>query len=134
MGPLPQFTVRIHSRNGVARVALAGALDLATVPALEGHLAEVEGDGVSAIMLDLRELTFLDCSGLNAFLAARSRATLNGHHLIFVRAGPRPRRLFELADAEFLLNDQEADRVIDRFNGTQPSPAAQTEVSWARDG
>lgn len=134
MGSLPQFTVRIDSRNRVARVALAGELDMATTPVLEGHLAEVENDGVTAIMLDLRDLTFLDSSGLHAFLNARSRAMLNGHHLIFVGAGSQSRRLFELTRTEFLMDDRGAAGVIERFNGTQPSRATQTEGGRARDG
>jgi anti-anti-sigma regulatory factor len=55
---------------------------MSTVPLLEDHLAHLEGDGVAAIMLDLSELTFLDCSTLPAFLAPRGRAKTNRHPLI----------------------------------------------------
>jgi anti-anti-sigma factor len=90
MGFAPVFTARTESRNGVASIALSGELDVATVPILEDHLALLKGDGVVAIMLDLRDVTFLDCSALRAFLAARERATTNGHRLTLVgRARPR---------------------------------------------
>jgi anti-sigma B factor antagonist len=120
VGFAPQFTARTESRNGVASIALTGELDMATVPVLQEHLAHFEGDGGVAIMLDLRELTFLDCSALRAFLAARDRARTNGHRLILVGAGQPARRLFELTGMEFLLDEQEAVSVLDQFTGGEP--------------
>lgn len=62
--------VRIE-RDG--RVSLAGELDIATVPALEETLADVSSDEGSLI-LELAELTFMDSTGLRAFLrVARQR-------------------------------------------------------------
>jgi anti-anti-sigma factor len=119
MGFAPEFTARIDSRNGVVNIALSGELDRTTVPILEDHLASFEDDGVTAIMLDLRELTFLDRSAMHVFLAARERAYSKGHRLILVGANPSVRRLFELTDTEFLLNDQDAAGVLDVFTGGQ---------------
>ena len=82
MGSEQQFTAQVSSRNGVASIALRGELDLATVPELEGHLAPFESDGVSAIMLDLRELTFIDSVALQSLVRARKRAETNGQRLI----------------------------------------------------
>src|SRR5919197_2925709 len=64
------LSIRTDRRNGVTRVALEGELDLATVPVLEEHLAAIEHDGMRALVLDLRDLTFVDSSGLHAFLNA----------------------------------------------------------------
>jgi hypothetical protein len=33
----PQFIARIESQNGVARIALSGEFDMATVPVLKEH-------------------------------------------------------------------------------------------------
>lgn len=117
MGPGPSFTTRIESRNGVARVSLVGDLDVATVPVLEAELARVEGDGVGGVMLDLRDLAFIDSSGLQAVLLARSRAEGNGHRLILIGARATARRLFELTGTEFLLDEQEAVSLLDQFTG-----------------
>jgi anti-anti-sigma factor len=78
MGSVPQFEARTEARNGVARVAMAGELDMATVPILTKELALVEQDGVGAIMLDLRDVSFVDSQGLHAFLQAHERAKSNG--------------------------------------------------------
>ncbi|MDP9341853.1 MAG: STAS domain-containing protein [Actinomycetota bacterium] len=126
MGFAPQFTARTESRNGVASIALSGELGIATVPVLEDHVALIESDGVAAIMLDLRELTFLDCSALRALLAARKRATTNGRRLILIGASARARRLFQLTRTEFLLDEQEAVSVLGKFTESQTHRAGQT--------
>jgi anti-sigma B factor antagonist len=115
MGFVPSFDVSAESRNGIARIALAGELDAATVPVLDERMAAFEGDGVSAIMLDLRELTFIDSSGLLAFLQARTRAEANGHRLVLVGASPAVRHLFAATRTETLLGDDEVLSVLDQF-------------------
>jgi anti-sigma B factor antagonist len=122
MGHAPAFAARIDSQDGIVNIALSGDLDMATVPVLEGHLAQVEDDGVSTITLDLRGLTFLGSSALHAFLAARDRAAANGQRLLLEGASSGARRLFGLTGTEFLLNDQGAAGVSDRYPVGQIDP------------
>jgi anti-sigma B factor antagonist len=122
MGYAPAFAARIDSQDGIVNIALSGDLDMATVPVLEGHLAQVEDDGVSTITLDLRGLTFLGSSALHAFLAARDRAAANGQRLVLVGATSVARRLFGLTGTEFLLNDQGAAGVPDLYPVGQIDP------------
>jgi anti-anti-sigma factor len=103
-----QFTVRTELADGVARIALEGELDMATVPALEDHLATFAQDGISTILVDVEELKFMDSSGLQALLRARSRAEAAGHQFTVVGAGPMVRGLFDLTGTQFLL-DRDAD-------------------------
>jgi anti-sigma B factor antagonist len=126
MGFASHFTARIDARNGVASVALAGELDMATVPVLEESLAPFEGNGIRTIMLDLRELTFLDCSALRAFLDARDRAAKRRDRLILVGATPFARRVFDLAGVGYLLDDVDAAGVLDQFTGGQTRSADKT--------
>lgn len=113
MASAASFIAHVESGRGAARIALSGELDIATVPVLEDHLAHVETDGVAAITLDLRELTFIDTMGLRAFIAARERAKANGRRLILAGAGQPVRRLIELTGTEFLLDDQDAVDMLD---------------------
>ncbi|MEA2557962.1 MAG: anti-sigma factor antagonist [Actinomycetota bacterium] len=106
MGFVPQFSATTDSRDGVVGIALTGELDMASLPALEGQLATSERDGATSIMLDLRDLTFLDYSGVHALLRARHRADANGHRLTLAGASLRTRRLFALTGTEFLLDEQ----------------------------
>jgi anti-anti-sigma factor len=106
--------------NGVARLALVGELDMAVAPTLEDELLRVENDGVDSALLDLGELTFLDCSGLNLLLRATERAKENGHDLAIVGVGGLPRRVLEITGTEQVLIDEgNALPMIERFTQTQ---------------
>jgi anti-anti-sigma factor len=133
MGSAPLLTAHVESRNGVARIAVSGELDLSTVPALMEQLAHVEQDGVTAIMLDLRDLTFIDSSGLHALLQARDRAKTNGHRLIWVGAGPPARGLFEITGTQFLLDEHEAVGAMEQFTRSNADRPGDAEVA-AVDG
>ena len=60
---------------------------------------------------------------MQAFMAARGRANDNGHRLILVGASPGARRLFELTDTEFLLDDRDTWPILNRFMGGDPDRA-----------
>jgi anti-sigma B factor antagonist/stage II sporulation protein AA (anti-sigma F factor antagonist) len=113
--PAPHLAARIDSRNGVASVALTGELDLGTVPILEGHLAPFENDGVAAILVDLRDLTFTDTTGIRALIDATDRVITSGRRLILVDARPFVRSVFRLTGTERLLDNRDAAGVLHRF-------------------
>jgi anti-sigma B factor antagonist len=125
VGSEPPFTAHTGTRNGVAWIALGGELDQASVAVLNDHLTRFEQDGLSGIMLDLRELTFVDRSGLSAFVQARKRAQANGHQLLLLGAGLPVRRLLELTRTQFLLEEQDAVGLLDRFTGGSARRAGQ---------
>ena len=102
-------------RNGVTRVALSGELDMATVDVLTNALLNTERDGASAIMVDLRDLTFMDTTGLHVFLRARERSLGNGHNLLFVGASRPVRTVFEIAGMESVLDEHEAVSTLGQF-------------------
>ncbi|MGZ8634898.1 MAG: STAS domain-containing protein, partial [Solirubrobacteraceae bacterium] len=57
------FSISISDRDGCAVVVIRGELDLATAPELEGALTE-RLDAGEDVVVDLRELAFLDSTGL----------------------------------------------------------------------
>lgn len=69
-----------------AWVHVAGELDIATTPQLERTLRE---DQLQArlVVLDLRELAFMDSSGVHAIVSASIRARRCGRRLVLLR-GP----------------------------------------------
>ena len=107
MGFQPFFEVRSQEQDGVATLALSGELDMATAPILSEDLASFEGNSVSTIVLDLRDLRFIDSTGLHALVEARSRAVSIGDRLLLSGASPAARRLMELTGTLFLLDDAE---------------------------
>jgi anti-sigma B factor antagonist len=73
--PIPEaFSVRTEQHGDAAVVVPTGELDLATTPALEEALQRAFEGGTARVVLDLRELEFIDSSGLRTLLTARRRA------------------------------------------------------------
>jgi anti-anti-sigma factor len=83
--------------TGAVRFALRGELDLAHAYTFDEELRSVEETRPPCVVLDLRELTFLDSCGLARLLAARRRARRLGHRLLLVRGPVAVQRLFALA-------------------------------------
>ena len=93
--PVP-FGVDVHPERDVVRVAPRGELDLTTVGAVEGEIAELRAAGFRQLLLDLRGVTFMDTTGLQLILALDGAARADGIELGLVQ-GPRAvERVFEL--------------------------------------
>ncbi|MGI8623493.1 MAG: STAS domain-containing protein [Solirubrobacteraceae bacterium] len=73
-------TVQVHLR-------LHGDLDLYSAPALDDALVAVEGEKWPTIVLDMRELEFLDSMALRLIMRTQARAEQDGRRLVLVR-GP----------------------------------------------
>ena len=78
-----------------AWVHLAGELDIATTPRLERVLRE-PGLQARLIVLDLRDLAFIDSSGVHAIVDASARARQAGHRMLLLRGRPGVDRVFTL--------------------------------------
>ena len=88
--------LRVEDNSGVARVVASGELDLATAEALEEELKRQERRDPSTLMLDLREITFMDSTGLRTVIAADSRARERGARLVIVRPPEEVDRVFRI--------------------------------------
>ena len=78
-----------------AWVRLAGELDIATTPRLERVLRE-PGLQARLIVLDLRDLAFIDSSGVHAIVDASAHARQAGHRMLLLRGRPGVDRVFTL--------------------------------------
>lgn len=85
-----RLVVTHHERRTV--VELQGEMDLATADEVRRALAAQHGP----VLVDLRELSFIDVAGLRVLLEADARSRSDGANLRFVR-GASVRRVFELA-------------------------------------
>jgi anti-sigma B factor antagonist len=126
------FGIQVDCRNGVARLALRGELDMATARKLEEHLMVVEQDGVGAVLIDLRDLTFVDSTGLHTFLKAKSRAADNGHRFALVGANGQLKRILEVTATQEEFDEQEGVRLLAQF--TRSSPRTSVDAEWSSDG
>jgi anti-anti-sigma factor len=83
-----------------ARITLRGELDIATVPRLEGVVASILDQAPSELTIDLRELSFLDSSGLRQFIVLADRSEAEGWRLALVRPAPPALSVFQITRAE----------------------------------
>ncbi len=108
-GP-PTFEARCEVRDDAAVVVARGELDLASADRLRETLQKPEA-AASAVVLDLRGITFMDSSGLSIVVAEHQRALADGFRFaVAVGGAGEVRRLFELAglvDTLTLIDDPE---------------------------
>jgi anti-anti-sigma factor len=94
--PLPPFSCSWEqSRSGAAWVLVTGEVDLATSPKLRQTLRDAQHQG-RPVVLDLREITFMDGAGARAILDAAADARRDHCQLILVRGSARVDRLLTL--------------------------------------
>ena len=71
------FTVRCDQQDGGAVVVVTWEVDMSTSPALREQLRAPEAQA-ETVVLDLREVTFMDSSGLGAIVGQHKRAREHG--------------------------------------------------------
>jgi anti-sigma B factor antagonist len=91
-------------------VQITGELDIATTPELERTLLEPQLQ-THLVVLDLRELAFMDTSGVHAIVNASIRARKAGHRLVLVHGSPDINRLFTMTGSSDDVEIGDANRV-----------------------
>jgi anti-sigma B factor antagonist len=97
---MPTLDVTTERQGGQARVVLAGELDIASTEMLERELESLEGDSPATLILDLRQVEFIDSTGLRAVIAANERAREAGRRLVVVRGSNAVERLFTVTQLD----------------------------------
>ena len=98
-----EFSVSVDPARNEVVVVPAGELDLATADRVESEVAELRDAGFDTIVLDLRQVSFLDSSGLRILLTLRNTARRHAHRLVLVRGQERVQRVFELTATQGLF-------------------------------
>ena len=75
------FSISTSDRGGRAVVLVRGELDLATAPELEQVVTE-HLDAGEEVVVDLRELEFMDSTGLRVLVSAHARAGSTSRFLV----------------------------------------------------
>jgi anti-anti-sigma factor len=95
-------------------LVLRGELDLSTVEQLEREVSSRVDGRPDLVVVDLRELTFLDSTGLRLMLRLHGHLQSTGGRLVLVKGPQRVQRVFELTGAtdelEIVEDPQQASR------------------------
>jgi anti-sigma B factor antagonist len=83
-------------RDGRHLLLLAGELDLASVGLLQAAVIRVPADRTRGTTLDLRQLTFLDVSGLHVIVYANQLYRKLGYGFSLIPGPEAIQRLFEI--------------------------------------
>jgi anti-anti-sigma factor len=106
------FSMTVEQQTpDIFRVGLGGELDVHKAYTMDEELRSIERREPSVIVLDLRELRFLDSSGLARILAAQRRAAKGQWRFAVVRGCATVQRILALAalDRSLDLIDDPAD-------------------------
>jgi anti-sigma B factor antagonist len=120
-GALLRFSCRRCNTVGTVRTTVAGEQDIAAGPELDLTMRRAQADA-RVVVLDLRELEFIDSSGAHLLFAADRRAREAGGRLPVGRDAAQIDRLFVLYGV---------DRQLELFH-QPPSVAAPAAIEHAR--
>ncbi|MBV9310069.1 MAG: STAS domain-containing protein [Solirubrobacterales bacterium] len=90
------FRVDVRNEGAASVLALSGELDLSSSPQLEQELDRALQEGTSQLIVDLRELEFMDSTGLSVLVKAHQRVQEAGVQFAVVKGSAQVQRLLSL--------------------------------------
>jgi anti-anti-sigma factor len=95
VAPLTFSTALTSAGNAV--ISLTGELDLSGIGPLEEEIARLAAaEGIERVVLDLRELEFMDSTGLRMVALAERRLSAADRRLVIVRGRDVVQRVFAI--------------------------------------
>lgn len=95
---LATFGLHQTSSGGEHVLVFAGELDLASVSRLGDAVAHLPMDHTTSLLLDLHELTFIDCAGIDAIVAIQDLCSQRRCGFSLVPGRAHVQRLFDLCE------------------------------------
>jgi anti-sigma B factor antagonist len=91
------FSLEFVTAGGdCAALRAVGEIDVYTAPRLREHVIDLIDNGVRHLVADLREVTFLDSTGLAALIGSLKRLRAHGGSLTLVIGEGRVFRIFRV--------------------------------------
>ncbi|MEU9031849.1 STAS domain-containing protein [Streptomyces sp. NPDC048383] len=99
------FTSHAVVESGAARVTLVGELDWDTAPYLRNAVVLCLAEEPTSVRVDLTDVSFCDCAGLGALLAARVSALRAGADFVVQGIGSQVALLLSLTGTGDILTE-----------------------------
>jgi anti-sigma B factor antagonist len=90
------FSIAVELWHDAVQITPRGELDLATVEQLQHELGQLIDAGSARIVIDLRDLEFMDSTGLHALLTAHEQAQQDNWELTIIPGPWHVQHTFEL--------------------------------------
>lgn len=90
--------IEVHSDGDEVRVTPIGEIDMASAGQVDQQIRALHRAGFHRLVLDLRELTFMDSAGLHLVQRWDFYARQNGHSFAVIQGPPTIQRIFEISD------------------------------------
>lgn len=99
----PYLTIEVTSAPEARTVVLTGEADLLGAPKIEAALKDACAEKPGLVVIDLRNLTFIDSSGLHVLMTGHEHCVAQGHELRVIPGPANVQRLFEITGMEGIL-------------------------------
>ena len=109
-GATPRFHLQDLVNGGEHTLALTGEVDMVAAPQVDETVRRLCVEGTTRIVLDLREVSFIDSTGLRAMLTADGLCRQHGCELSLIPGSEQVQGLFEMTGVAGLLPFQSGER------------------------
>jgi anti-anti-sigma factor len=109
-GATPRFHLQYLVDGGEHTLVLTGEVDMVAAPEVEEAVRRLCVEGTTRIVLDLREITFIDSTGLRAMLTADGLCRQHRCELSLIPGSEQVQGLFEMTGVARLLPFQSVER------------------------
>jgi anti-sigma B factor antagonist len=107
----PSFELSVFPERAFVRVRPCGEVDLATAGLLDHQIQELWDSGWKEVIADLRDVTFMDSSGLHVLVAHHRRAATDGVRFSIIDGNGPVSRVLELTGIDQVLDYTSVDRL-----------------------
>jgi anti-anti-sigma factor len=105
---LSPFEATLHREGPTAIVSLSGELVLSSIDDFRAAMEEAGSEPLELLVIDLRQLEFLDSSGLRAIVASEGYALGQGYGLQIVKGNDQVHEVFRITGLDTKLPIVEA--------------------------
>lgn|SRR5699024_2854582 len=98
------LNIEISEENSQAIMKLKGEIDVYTATSLKEKLNDLVGARKHEVIVDLKEVTYMDSTGLGTFVSALKHAEEAESTLRLIRANDRLYRLFQVTGLDDVID------------------------------
>jgi anti-sigma B factor antagonist len=92
-----KMNINVLQKEGYTLVIIQGRLDTITAGDFENKIMEILGGGVTKLLLDCSNLTYISSSGLRVFLVAQKKMLATGGILRICCLKPEIKNIFDIS-------------------------------------